>query len=111
MTGKLTFHSAKLKIKRIQADVSRNYTNQIEHKTRNKAVENTYIIPDPARDDTKTTFCLITGGSIAQAVDLQIPSVSPEQRREFHIESESSPKLHSPKYWECFINCEITLGR
>jgi hypothetical protein len=43
-TCKLSFHSAKLKIKSsIQADLSRYYTTQSQHKPWNKIVENTYI--------------------------------------------------------------------
>jgi ribonuclease HI len=46
-TFKLSFHSAKLKIKRsIQADLSRYYTTQSQHKPWNKTFEKRYIIPD-----------------------------------------------------------------
>jgi hypothetical protein len=44
---KITFHSAKLKIKRgIQVDLSEYYTIQRQHKSRDKIVENRNIVPD-----------------------------------------------------------------
>jgi hypothetical protein len=55
-TCKLSFHSAKLKIKSIQADFSSYYTSQNQHKRWNKIVENRFIIPDSAREDAVATF-------------------------------------------------------
>jgi hypothetical protein len=53
----LSFHSAKLKIKRsIQADLSRYYTTPSQHKHWNKTVQNRYTIPHSPRGDTVATF-------------------------------------------------------
>jgi ribonuclease HI len=54
---KLTFHSAKLKIKRgIQVDLSEYYTIQSQHKSWRKRVENRNIVPDFPRRDAVETF-------------------------------------------------------
>jgi hypothetical protein len=59
---KLTFHSAKLKIKRgIQVDLSEYYTIQSQHKSWGKIVENRNIVPDFPRRDAVATSRLITG--------------------------------------------------
>jgi hypothetical protein len=59
---KLTFHSAKLKIKRgIQVDLSEYYTIQSQHKSWDKIVENRNIVRDFPRRDAVATFQLITG--------------------------------------------------
>jgi hypothetical protein len=58
---KLSFHCAKLKIKRsVQADLSRYYATQSQHKPWNRIAENRYIIPDSAREDAVASFSLIT---------------------------------------------------
>jgi hypothetical protein len=57
---KLTFHSAKSKIKRgIQVDVSEYYAIQSQHKSWGKIVENRNIVPDFPRGDAVATFQLI----------------------------------------------------
>jgi hypothetical protein len=59
---KLTFHSAKSKIKRgIQVDLSEYYTIQSQHKSWGKIVENRNIVPDFPRRGAVATFQLITG--------------------------------------------------
>jgi hypothetical protein len=59
---KLTFHSAKLKIKRgIQVELSEYYTIQSQHKSWGKIVENRDIVPDFPRRDAVATFRLIIG--------------------------------------------------
>jgi ribonuclease HI len=59
---KLTFHSAKSKIKgSIQVDLSVYYAIQSQHKSWNKIVENKNIVPDFPRGDAVVTFQLITG--------------------------------------------------
>jgi hypothetical protein len=58
---KLTFYSAKLKIKKgIQIDLSEYYTIQSQHKSWGKIVENRNIVPDFPRRDAVVTFQLIT---------------------------------------------------
>jgi hypothetical protein len=59
---KLTFHSAKLKIKGgIRFELSEYYTIQSQHKAWGKVVENRNIVPDFPRTDAVATFRLITG--------------------------------------------------
>jgi hypothetical protein len=59
---KLTFHSAKLKIKGgIQVNLSEYYTIQSQHKSWGKIVDNRNIVPDFPRRDVVATFRLITG--------------------------------------------------
>jgi ribonuclease HI len=59
---KLTFHSAKLKIKRgTQIDLSEYYAIQSQHKSWGKIVENSNIVPYFPRGDAMATFQLITG--------------------------------------------------
>jgi hypothetical protein len=54
---KLTFHSAKSKIKRgIQVDLSEYYVIQSQHKSWGKIVENRNIVPDFPRRDAMATF-------------------------------------------------------
>jgi hypothetical protein len=61
-TCKLSFHSAKLKIKRsTEADLSRYYTTQSQHKPWNKTPKNRYTIPDSPWDDAVATIPLING--------------------------------------------------
>jgi hypothetical protein len=58
---KLTFHSAKLKIKRvIQVNLSEYYTIQSQHKSWSKIAENRNRVPDFPRRDAVATFRLIT---------------------------------------------------
>jgi hypothetical protein len=59
---KLTFHSAKLNIKRdIQVDLSEYYTIKSQHNSWGKIVENRNTVPDFLRRDAVATFQLITG--------------------------------------------------
>jgi ribonuclease HI len=59
---KLSFHSAKLRIKgNIQADLARYYATKGQHTPWNKMVENRNIIPDFPQGDAVATFRLITG--------------------------------------------------
>jgi hypothetical protein len=59
---KLTFHSAKSKIKRgIQVDLSEYYVIQSQHKSWGKMVENRNTVPDFPRGDAVASFRLITG--------------------------------------------------
>jgi hypothetical protein len=54
---KLTFHSAKLKIKRgIQIDLSEYYTIQSQYKSWGKIVENRNMVPNFPRGDAVATF-------------------------------------------------------
>jgi hypothetical protein len=59
---KLTFQSAKLKIKRgIQVELSEYYIIQSQHKSWDKIVENRNIVHDFPRGDAVASFRLITG--------------------------------------------------
>jgi hypothetical protein len=53
---KLTFHSAKLKIKSIQVDLSEYYTIQSQHKSWGRIVENRNVVLDFPRRDAVATF-------------------------------------------------------
>jgi hypothetical protein len=58
---KITFHSAKLKVKRsIQVDLSGYYTIQRRRKSWNKIVKDRNIIPDFPREDAVVAFILVT---------------------------------------------------
>jgi len=54
---KLSFHSAKLIIKRnIQTDLARHYATENQHKPSYKMVKNRNIIPDFSREEAVATF-------------------------------------------------------
>jgi hypothetical protein len=63
---KLTFHSAKLKIKRsIQADLSGYCAIQRRHKSWDKIVKNRNIIPDFPREDAVAAFIITVHDCLA----------------------------------------------
>jgi hypothetical protein len=99
----LTFHSAKLKIKRgIQIDLSEYYTIQSQHISWGKIVENRNIVPDFPRRDAMATFRLITSHDcLAAHLYRLLLYPSPMYvlcREENSNESRSPSKMHSFKY-------------